>query len=56
MKYRVTNKKGRHIKFAGVVFGPYETKIVNEIPPTDSFTFEKIEEKEEPKKTERRTK
>lgn len=44
MKYKVTNKTSRHLKYAGVVFAPGETKELKDAYEHELFHIEKIEE------------
>ena len=56
MSFKVTNRLGCPVKLGDTIFQPHETKVLNEKPYSDKFIVEKTEEKEEPKKSERRTK
>ena len=56
MSYRITNKLGCPVKLGDTIFQPHETKVLEEKPTSDKFIVEKTEEKEQPKKSERRTK
>ena len=48
MKYKITNKTDRSIKYAKVIFAPRETKILElkEAYDHNNFHIEKLEEKE----------
>ncbi len=48
--YKVTNKTSRHLKYAGVVFSPNETKELKDAYEHENFHIEKIEEPKSKKK------
>lgn len=49
MKYKVKNKLEQAVRYKNIVFGPKETKILDEEPYSDKFIVEKVEEKEQHK-------
>ena len=49
MRYKVTNKLEAPVRFKGILFGPKETKILDEKPTSDKFNVEQKEELEKKK-------
>lgn len=50
MSYKVTNRLEIPVRFKGTLFGPRETKILDEKPESDKFIVEKTEKGEERRK------
>lgn len=50
MSYKITNRLEIPVRFKDTLFGPKETKILQEKPYSDSFIVEKTEKEEEHKK------
>ncbi len=47
--YKVTNKLEASVRYKNTIFGPKETKLLEEAPTSDKFIVEKVESKKSEK-------